>query len=153
MGADLPSSQAELLIDAYRRSSARRWLLIAALSGACLAALVLDVMTGPSGMSAGEVITGLFAPERLTPARAALIWQARLPYALMALLVGAALAMAGAEMQTILNNPLASPFTLGVSSAASFGASLAIVLGLGLSAVADDWLVSLNAFVFLKCSA
>ena len=53
----------------------------------------------------------------------------------MAALVGAALGLAGAEMQTILNNPLASPFTLGVSSAAAFGASLAIVLNLGLPGV------------------
>jgi iron complex transport system permease protein len=49
-------------------------------------------------------------------------------------------------MQTILNNPLASPFTLGVSSAASFGASLAIVLGLSIPGVPRDWIVSVNAF-------
>ena len=45
----------------------------------------------------------------------------------MAIIVGLALGLAGAEMQTILNNPLASPFTLGVSSAAAFGAALEIV--------------------------
>jgi len=60
--------------------------------------------------------------------------------------VGAALSLAGAEMQTILNNPLASPFTLGVSSAASFGAALAIVLGVSLPFVPADWMVPLNAF-------
>ncbi|MEM9209823.1 MAG: iron ABC transporter permease, partial [Pseudomonadota bacterium] len=77
----------------------------------------------------------------------AIVWQIRLPYALMAALVGAALSLAGAEMQTILNNPLASPFTLGVSSAASFGAALAIVLGIGLPVLSVDWLVPLNAFL------
>jgi len=51
----------------------------------------------------------------------------RLPIALMALLVGAALALAGLEKQTLLNNPLASPHTLGISSAASFGAALSLV--------------------------
>jgi iron complex transport system permease protein len=51
-------------------------------------------------------------------------------------------------MQTILNNPLASPFTLGVSSAASFGAALAIVLGLGIPGIADKWFIPANAFVF-----
>lgn len=50
----------------------------------------------------------------------------------MALLVGAALALAGAEMQTVLENPLAEPFTLGVSSSAALGAAVAIVLGLTL---------------------
>jgi iron complex transport system permease protein len=94
------------------------------------------------------VLAGLFSPDSLTASQHAIVWQVRLPLSLMALLVGAALALAGAEMQTVLNNPLASPFTLGVSSAASFGASLAIVLGLGLPMVADDWLISLNAFIF-----
>jgi iron complex transport system permease protein len=99
-------------------------------------------------MTVWKVVQGLFAPDALTPAQRAIVWHVRLPYALMAVLVGAALSLAGAEMQTILNNPLASPFTLGVSSAASFGASLAIVLGLGLPFVPKDWLISLNAFAF-----
>ena len=48
-----------------------------------------------------------------------IVWDIRLPIALMAVLVGAMLGAAGAEMQTILNNPLADPFTLGISLAAS----------------------------------
>ena len=66
----------------------------------------------------------------------------------MALLVGMALGLAGAEMQTILNNPLASPFTLGVSSAAAFGAALAIILGMGIPGIPVQWFISANAFVF-----
>ena len=56
-------------------------------------------------------------------------------------------------MQTILNNPLASPFTLGVSSAAAFGASLAIVLNLGLPGVPAGWLIAGNAFLFAALAA
>jgi iron complex transport system permease protein len=67
--------------------------------------------------------------------------------ALMAAVVGAALAIAGAEMQTILNNPLASPFTLGIS-AAGFGAALAIVLGVSVVPFAGVLLVSVNAYFF-----
>jgi len=67
--------------------------------------------------------------------------------------VGMSLGLAGAEMQTILNNPLASPFTLGVSNAASFGAALAIVLGIGIPGVPDQWFVSANAFIFALFSA
>lgn len=136
------------MIAAYRRNAARRAMIVIALAVACVAALVVDLMTGPSSLTPWQVLTGLAAPDQLTGPQAAIIWQVRLPYGLMALLVGAALALAGAEMQTILNNPLASPFTLGVSSAASFGASLAIVLGVGLPFVSSDWLVSLNAFIF-----
>jgi iron complex transport system permease protein len=55
-------------------------------------------------------------------------------------------------MQTILNNPLASPFTLGVSSAASFGAALAIVLGVGAPLLDQAWLVPANAFLFAFAS-
>src|SRR3546814_14300601 len=71
-----------------------------------------------------------------------------MPYAVMALLVGAALSLAGCEMQTIMNNAMASPFTLGVSAAASFGAALAIVLGLSIPGVGGEWMIVVNAFVF-----
>ena len=56
------------------------------------------------------------------------LWHLRLPMAVMALLIGASLSVAGAHMQTILDNPLAEPFTLGISAAAAFGGASAIVL-------------------------
>jgi iron complex transport system permease protein len=75
------------------------------------------------------------------------IWDIRMPVALMAVVVGAALSAAGAQMQTILNNPLASPFTLGISAAASFGASVALVFGVGFLPWAIDYVVSINALL------
>lgn len=126
----------------------RRDAIIAALALGCMVALVLDIMTGPSSLSPGTILRGLFDPGSLDPATHAIIWQIRLPQALVALMVGVCLALAGAEMQTVLDNPLASPFTLGVSSAASFGASLAIVLGVGLPFVPLDALTPINAFIF-----
>ncbi|MFP3335762.1 iron chelate uptake ABC transporter family permease subunit, partial [Pseudomonas sp. SIMBA_064] len=77
-------------------------------------------------MSLGRLLQGIFEPTTLSATERVIIWNVRLPYALMAVLVGAALSLAGAEMQAILDNPLASPFTLGVSSSAALGASLAI---------------------------
>jgi iron complex transport system permease protein len=140
------------VVTAYRAVLARRLMVVVGLGVMAVVAFALDVATGPSSLSVGQVLTGIFNPDSLTPSQAAIIWQVRLPYALMAVMVGAALSLAGAEMQTILNNAMASPFTLGVSSAASFGASLAIVLGLGLpfagAAWAADGMVSANAFVF-----
>lgn len=146
-GSISASPPADALTD-YRRSRARRRLVLVVLALACLAALTLDVMTGPSSMPVGRILAGLVDPGRLSAPEAAIVWGIRLPSALLAVLVGAALALSGAEMQTVLNNPLASPFTLGVSSAASFGASLAIVLGLGLPFVPADAVTTLNAFVF-----
>lgn len=133
---------------AYSKSVRTKLFAIAVLAVMAVAALLLDIATGPSSLSPMTVLQGVFDPSSLTTAQQAIVWQVRLPYALMAMMVGAALALAGAEMQTVLNNPLASPFTLGVSSAASFGASLAIVLGLGSSFIGADWLVPLNAFIF-----
>lgn len=75
-----------------------------------------------------------------------IIWDYRLPRVLMAIIAGASLGLAGAVMQGILRNPLASPFTLGIASAASFGASLAIVLGAGFASSGS--LVVGNAFLF-----
>jgi len=57
-----------------------------------------------------------------------------------------ALPLQGQSCKAILKNPLASPFTLGISSAASFGAALAIVLGAGF--VGGEWLIIGNAFIF-----
>lgn len=70
------------------------------------------------------------------------IWSVRLPRMLMAAMVGAALSASGAVLQGIFRNPLVSPDILGVSSGASFGAGLAILL-LGTSTLA----VSFFAFV------
>lgn len=80
-----------------------------------------------------------------------IIWTYRLPRILMAVLTGASLGLAGAVMQAILKNPLASPFTLGISSAASFGAALAIVLGAGIAASGS--LIVANAFIFTLIAA
>lgn len=57
-----------------------------------------------------------------------IIWNIRLPRVLSAIMAGMSLAVAGAAMQSILRNPLGSPFTLGISNAAAFGAAVAVVL-------------------------
>ena len=71
------------------------------------------------------------------------VWEVRLPRILAAVVVGAGLAGAGVVFQGILLNPLADPFTLGVSSGAAFGASLALLAGLEL---AGPYAVGLAAF-------
>ncbi len=118
--------------------------------GACILLLSLswDIASGPGGYSAATVLRVLFHPEAEGIALKVVVWDLRLPVALMAVLVGAMLGMAGAVMQTILNNPLADPFTLGISSAASFGAAIAIILGLDLLPIGGDALVTVSAFVF-----
>ncbi|MER2537176.1 MAG: iron ABC transporter permease [Rhizobiaceae bacterium] len=135
-------------IDGYDRLLRRRVALLAVLGLVAAAALLADLVTGPSGLPLADAVRALLWPDSLSAPLRVIMWDVRLPQALLALLVGGALALAGAEMQTILNNPLASPFTLGVSSAASLGAALAIVLGLSLPGVAGSWLIPANAFLF-----
>ncbi|MCQ4161455.1 iron ABC transporter permease [Roseomonas sp. GC11] len=133
----------------YRALLLRRIAILAALALMLVVSLVVDVATGPSRLGLADVLRVLFSPGSVTGPVSVIVWDVRLPYAIMAVLVGAGLALAGAEMQTVLNNPLASPFTLGVSSAASLGAALAIVLGVGLLPwLPQEWLLSGNAFLF-----
>ncbi|MCD4767043.1 MAG: iron ABC transporter permease [Methanosarcinales archaeon] len=74
------------------------------------------------------------------------VWQLRLPRIFLGIIAGIGLGLAGAVMQAILRNPLASPYTLGISSGAGFGASLAILAGAGI--VGGKYLIIGNAFVF-----
>jgi iron complex transport system permease protein len=120
---------------------------------ALAAALVVDVLIGPSGLSIRQVLSTITSPGTADAPTWTIIWLIRLPAAAMALVVGASLGIAGAEMQTILGNPLASPYTLGVAAAAGFGAALALVLGVGVFPWATQLLVPANAFVLaLLCS-
>lgn len=130
-----------------------RWLLIAALVCVIVFSMLADFTLGPSALTWPELFQTLLQPSAAEPTTRVIVWQFRLPYAMMAVVVGMALGLAGAEMQTILNNPLASPFTLGISSAAAFGASLAIVLNLSIPGLPHAWMVSGNAFVFALLSA
>lgn len=104
------------------------------------------------GFQAAWVDLGAGRSEAAPPTAAAagsmndvIVWQIRLPRVLLAALVGAALALAGAGFQGVFRNPLADPYLLGAASGAGLGASLAMVLGLSslLGAVA----VPLAAFV------
>lgn len=137
----------------YRGVLKRRFVMMALLLALIAASLVLDFTFGPSGLTLDVLWHTLTHPAAVDAGTRVIVWDLRLPYALMAVVVGLALGLAGAEMQTILNNPLASPFTLGVSSAASFGAALAIILGVGIPGVPAQWMVSANAFIFALLAA
>lgn len=74
------------------------------------------------------------------------IWNQRLPRVVTAVIAGAGLAVAGAAMQSMLKNPLADPYTTGISSGAAFGATIAMTLGIVL--IPGNLGVVANAFVF-----
>lgn len=142
-----PAGNGMALAHGYRRLVLRRiaWLVLLAFS--LLASVIANVMTGPAGLGAWQVIAGIIDPAGLEAPLRVIIWEVRLPYALMAVCVGASLGLAGAEMQTVLNNPLASPSTLGVMHAATLGASLAIVLHVTALPLPETFIVPACAFV------
>jgi len=80
----------------------------------------------------GHNMLGLELPEHITAGRDAIVWSQRMPRTLLAFVAGASLSVSGAVMQSVLRNPLASSYTLGVSSGASLGASLVILMGVTL---------------------
>ncbi|MEM1289558.1 MAG: iron ABC transporter permease [Pseudomonadota bacterium] len=131
----------------YRRKVLRRFLLVLAAAGVLCLSVLIDIVSGPFSASIARVAHVILDPSVATVNEMVVIWDLRLPVALMAVAVGAMLGVAGAEMQTILNNPLADPFTLGLSSAASFGAAIAIVLGWSIIPGVGGFFVTANAFV------
>ncbi|MCA0939977.1 iron ABC transporter permease [Salipiger pacificus] len=141
-------SAVEAILAEQIRRSQRRVLLVLLLGLGALASVLLDLVSGPSGLPLGQVIGALTGAGEVPKAAEVIVWQVRLPVAVMALLVGAALSLSGAEMQTVLDNPLAEPFTLGISASAALGAGVAIVLGLAIPGIPALWAVSANAFLF-----
>lgn len=129
-----------------------------------LAVLVLAfvcLFVGSSHMTISECIDAL--AKRGSTAQVRIIWNIRIPRVLAAIIAGAGLSVSGLVMQTDLNNPMASPSTLGVSNAAVFGANLSIIAfaggflstGNNLSSYTvgmNPYATSLMAFVFSTLS-
>jgi len=91
----------------------------------CFLSLIIGSRIGNSYLSISEIIHGIIGNG--SP-KAVILMSVRFPELLAGLLIGAALGIAGAVMQCVLKNPLASPYTLGISNAAAFGASIGILI-------------------------
>ncbi len=139
--------------ESYRGLVARRILILGGLTVLLLLSLAVDVALGPARYSLPDVLRTVFAPGAAEVQMRVVVWDIRMPMALLAVTVGASLSLAGAQMQTILANPLASPFTLGLSAAASFGAALAMVLGVSLFPAAIALMVPINAFAMAMAAS
>lgn len=111
----------------YRRYIGTKILFVAATGVVLCISLVLAISFGASDIPISSVtksLVGMAGSKRID----AIVWNIRLPQALTAITAGAGLAVAGAVMQSILCNPLGSPFTLGISHAAAFGAALSVMV-------------------------
>lgn len=101
-----------------------------------LLAISISLAMGSVRVPIFSVMYQVFQPENLRPdaydTNLYILTQVRLPRIILCTLTGTALGISGSVMQTLFRNPLASPYTMGVSSGASFGAALAMVLGVGI---------------------
>ncbi|AGB01902.1 FecCD family ABC transporter permease [Methanoregula formicica] len=164
----------------YKAGSARRLALIAGLSALVIVTAILSAGIGTVAITPQDTVLAIghscavslqdflhthlpavaawydavpfTIPAPQNPQAELIVVGFRLPRIFLAILTGISLAGAGAVMQGLLRNPLVSPFTLGLSSAASFGAALAIVIGPGVLVSYfllsyDMWIV-VFAFVF-----
>ncbi len=114
-----------------------------------LIAVIASFAVGPLRLPPMEVLQaigvklGLVDPASVSTRDLAVVWQLRIPRALLGAMVGAALAMAGASLQGLFGNPLADPGIVGVTQGAALGAVSAIVLGAG---AFGAWTLPLAAF-------
>jgi iron complex transport system permease protein len=94
--------------------------------GLCLAGFLVSLLTGPVATSPADLLRLVRSPDKV---HEAIFIDLRLSRAVLAFIVGAALALSGAILQGYFRNPMADPFIVGVSSGASLGAVLAVALG------------------------
>ena len=109
---------------------------------------------GSSGISFMDTLSIIFhkvfrlpLKEGIDPINVSIVWLLRLPRVLLAFIAGGCLAIGGAVTQSILRNPLASPYILGVSSGASLGAGIVIVSGISIPLI-GSFTLPLTGFIF-----
>ncbi|HVW46828.1 MAG TPA: iron chelate uptake ABC transporter family permease subunit [Solirubrobacterales bacterium] len=140
------------------RGRLRPW--IPALVGLVLAlgSIIVASAIGPSSVGPADVWAvvlnklGLASHRDVSPIMQAIVWDLRMPRTVLAALVGAGLAVAGAVMQAVTRNPLADPYLLGLSSGAALGAVVVLVLGVAagsLGVAGGAFIGALVAFGFV----
>lgn len=152
---DGPADGTDEMDRGYRRYIALKWVLIVACIAVCFVVAGLAVTVGEYPVGFGESywtiwnhIFGYVPTDHSDPLYILdhVVWDLRLPRIIIGIVAGAGLAVAGATMQSTLKNPLADPYTTGISSGAAFGATIAICYGTGI--IGSGGSIVVNAFVF-----
>lgn len=140
---------------ALRRARLKQRLFPLLVVGLLFILALWGISMGSSGIPFPDVLKSLTGKGDVVVTQ--VVFNIRFPRVLAAILTGAALSVAGAVIQTVIRNPLGSPFTLGLSAASAFGAAFAIVIGgvLGTQISSEwtnisefPWIVVLSAFIF-----
>lgn len=152
--SDLFDNDAEMTV--YQRSVRKKVLIMGACAILSILAVGLEVSVGKSGIGFFEAysiiwdhLTGSVESDPGSISHDDIVWNLRVPRAIAAFFVGVVLAVCGAAMQSIMKNPLADPYTTGISSGASLGAVLYIGLGFCLvPGLIGSYAIVVNAFFF-----
>ena len=142
----------ESLVLQYKKNIERRIIFILSVIILLFVVAIVSIVSGSAEIGLGELwklITG-----KASNFTSQIIVNIRLPRIVGGILAGTALAVSGAVIQSLLRNPLASPFTLGISGASAFGAAFAvIVLGAGSSYTGSNDMIHINHPALVTCSA
>jgi len=123
--------------------------------------IIVAVSLGAAGIpfsAVARTLLGISVSKRFDM----IVWNIRLPQVLSAIVAGAGLAASGAAMQSILRNPLGSPFTLGISQAAAFGAALSVMMlgtgvmqssPIGSMTISSPYVTTVAAYIFSMLAA
>lgn len=139
----------------YKQYTSRKKIIILIMIFMVLILSIFSICAGSSNIKPYQIVKAVLGYETGIPS--IVIWNIRMPRVIAAIVAGAGLSVAGCVMQNNLKNPLASPSTLGVSSAAAFGANMAIIVfGAGsIQSTSSDaviinnpYAVTLSAFVW-----
>ncbi len=138
----------------YFRHTSRKVTFLTGCMAALFVLILVSISIGTFNIPLDEVAQALFGQKGTY---FNIVWNIRLPRIMTAVVAGASLAVAGTVMQCVLRNPLASPYTLGLSQSAAFGAAFAIIfLGAGSTIanstgailVSNPYIVTVMAFVW-----
>lgn len=141
------------IVEDYRGYVSRKWIFILVCFLALIACCGLSLTVGEYDIGFLESyrivfdhLLGNIGTDRISVLKDYIIFDLRLPKIVVGIIAGFALAICGVAMQSLLKNPLADPYTTGVSSGAGFGATLAIVMGASIAT--SEYAIVVNAFIF-----
>ncbi len=139
----------------YRRSAVRKTLFIVLGLVLLFVAVCFSVTIGTHQISFEQAVSVIL--DKITGTsyeqgsadwwNSYIVWEERMPRAFASICAGASLAVVGVAMQAMLRNPLADPYTTGISSGAMVGLSAGIVLGITFPFLSDEMALMLNAFI------
>ncbi|MBD3349916.1 MAG: iron chelate uptake ABC transporter family permease subunit [Candidatus Lokiarchaeota archaeon] len=110
----------------YQKHKRKKWVFVASMTFLLVFFILFGMTMGSVNIPLKDILMAILGDA--TPTQETILWRIRLPRVLSAALAGLCLSISGASMQSILRNPLGSPFTLGISNAAAFGAGFAVIV-------------------------